>query len=281
MYSVVVPAHNEAATLGRLLRGLVKDAGPDELEIVVAANGCSDGTEAVARAFGPPVHVVATKRASKTEALNLGDAAARHYPRFYVDADVELDLAALRAVANALSDGRVLIAAPSVTVRTESSSWLVRAFYRVWCKLPSVRDDVVGRGVYAVSRQGRRRFDDFPELIADDHFVRTRYSPSERMVVKGCTSFVDAPRTFRALVRRQARVRAGNRHVDGLDGTSAEDVRGLRGLWTVVSAEPTCARDLPAYLAVVAASRYWSRRLARGADPWGRDDSRSAPVAGG
>ena len=281
MFSVVVPAHNEAATLGRLLRGLLDGSAPDELEIVVAANGCSDETEVVASSFGPSVRVVATARASKTEALNLGDAAARHFPRFYVDADVELDSAALREVAAVLNGGVALIAAPSVAVRTESSSWPVRAFYRVWCELPSVRDDVVGRGVYAVSRQGRQRFDEFPELIADDHFVRTRYSPSERIVVKGCTSFVDAPRTFRALVRRQARVRAGNRHVDGLDGTSAEDVRGLRGLLTVVSAEPTRARDLPAYLAVVAASRYWSRRLARGADPWGRDDSRSAAVTSG
>jgi glycosyltransferase involved in cell wall biosynthesis len=281
MYSVVIPAHNEAATLGRLLRGLLDGSAPDEFEIVVAANGCSDETEVVASSFGHPVRVVATPRASKTLALNLGDAAARHFPRFYVDADVELDVAALREVVAALDGGAALIAAPSVVVRTGSSSWPVRAFYRVWCELPSVRDDVVGRGVYAVSRQGRQRFDEFPDLIADDHFVRTRYRPSERTVVRGCTSYVDAPRTFRALVRRQARVRAGNRHVDGLDGTSAEDVRGLCGLWVVVSAEPSRASDLPAYLAVVAASRYRSRRLARGADPWGRDDSRSSSPAAG
>jgi len=277
MFSVVVPAHNEAASLSRLLRGLLGSAALDELEIVVAANGCSDNTEAVASSFGPPVRVVATSRASKTEALNLGDEAASCFPRFYVDADVELDMTVLREVAAALSVGPALIASPAVAVRTKSSSWPVRAFYRVWSELPSVRGDVVGRGVYAVSRQGRRRFEEFPDLIADDHFVRTRFQPSERAVVSGSKSYVDAPRTFRALVRRQARVRAGNRYVDGLHGTHAEDRRGARGMWAVVSAEPARILDVPAYLAVAAASRFRSRRLHRGADPWGRDDSRAAP----
>src|SRR5206468_9477454 len=84
--SVVIPAHNEAAVIGRLLTAILADAGPDEFEIVVVPNGCTDDTAAVASSFG--VRVVETEVASKVAALRLGDASVKSFPRIYVDADV-------------------------------------------------------------------------------------------------------------------------------------------------------------------------------------------------
>ena len=49
--SVVIPAHDEAAVIGRLLEALVSDPRAAELEIVVVANGCSDATVPVAREY--------------------------------------------------------------------------------------------------------------------------------------------------------------------------------------------------------------------------------------
>ena len=46
--SIVIPAHNEAAVIGRLLSGLLAEAEPDEFEVLVVANGCHDATETVA-----------------------------------------------------------------------------------------------------------------------------------------------------------------------------------------------------------------------------------------
>src|SRR6185312_1201240 len=48
MISVVIAAHNEARVIGGCLDALLADAGPDDLDIVVVANGCTDDTAAVA-----------------------------------------------------------------------------------------------------------------------------------------------------------------------------------------------------------------------------------------
>src|SRR5262249_36020983 len=110
--SIVVPAHNEEALLGRLLSRLLEHAGPDEFDIVVGANGCTDGTEAVAAGFAPRVRVVSTGIPSKRAALRLGDEAARGFPRLYVDGDVELGTAAARRLCAAVATPRAPAAAP-------------------------------------------------------------------------------------------------------------------------------------------------------------------------
>ncbi|MET8156568.1 glycosyltransferase [Sphaerisporangium sp. NPDC005289] len=101
--SVIIPAHNEARVIGRLLSRLLAEASKDEFDVVVVANGCDDDTASVARGFG--VRVVETPVPSKREALRLGDEAAAAHPRVYVDADIEMGTADLRALRDALLDG--------------------------------------------------------------------------------------------------------------------------------------------------------------------------------
>src|ERR1035438_4927968 len=100
--SVVVPAHNEARVIGRLLGQLVAAVRPGELDIIVVANGCADDTAEVAASFGPAVRVLTLPVACKHEALTAGDRAAASFPRIYVDADVELRVHDVRALAAAL-----------------------------------------------------------------------------------------------------------------------------------------------------------------------------------
>src|SRR6266545_1506725 len=110
--SVIVPAHNEEAVLGRLLSRLLESARPGEFDIVVVANGCTDGTAEVAATFGPQVRVVRSEIPSKREALRLGDREARWFPRLYVDADVELGTEDARRLYRAVATQGVLAAAP-------------------------------------------------------------------------------------------------------------------------------------------------------------------------
>ena len=67
--------------------------------MVVVCNGCHDRTAEVARQVAPLATVVEIPVASKVAALNAGDAVARYFPRFYLDADIELPVAAVRPVA--------------------------------------------------------------------------------------------------------------------------------------------------------------------------------------
>src|SRR5512142_3102283 len=93
---VVIPAHNEAAVIGRCLTRLLADAQPGEFEVVVACNGCTDDTASVASDAAPGVRVLRLDKASKSLALQAGDDAASVLPRLYLDADIELDTASAR-----------------------------------------------------------------------------------------------------------------------------------------------------------------------------------------
>jgi glycosyltransferase involved in cell wall biosynthesis len=72
--SVVVAAHNEAAVIDRCLASLVAPG----VQVIVAANGCTDDTAAIARRT-PGVEVVELATPSKIAALNAGDARATGY----------------------------------------------------------------------------------------------------------------------------------------------------------------------------------------------------------
>jgi glycosyltransferase involved in cell wall biosynthesis len=207
--SVVIAAHNEEAVLGRCLDALVDGAGPNELEVVVVCNGCTDRTADVARAYGEQVHVVETPTASKTAALNLGDAVVSGFPRFYVDADVALPLTSLRLVAAPLARGDALAAAPAMEIVLRGSSLAVRAYYGIWTRLPYVREGMIGVGVYALSEEGRGRFGEFPEIIADDGYVRMLFDPGERVSVGDAPVRVYGPERFSDLVRIKTRSRLG------------------------------------------------------------------------
>ncbi len=74
--SIVVPAHNEAANIRRLLTALLEQETRVAriVEIVVVASGCTDDTAEVAREFGrgrPGLHVhVQERREGKVAAIN-------------------------------------------------------------------------------------------------------------------------------------------------------------------------------------------------------------------
>jgi glycosyltransferase involved in cell wall biosynthesis len=232
VFSVIVPAHNEGALIGRTLRTMLAgDPLHGELEIIVVCNGCSDDTAAVARSFGAPVRVIETARASKCAALNLGDAASVGWPRLYVDADVLIDLASLRALASALDEGWLAAAPRPHLVFPDDTSWLVRAYFDAWMALPYVQEGMVTAGVYGLSRAGRSRFQDFPDILADDHFVRSHFTPEERIEVPESVSRVQAPASLADLMRVRTRARLGTSQIEGrLAGASSQGTKSDRYL---------------------------------------------------
>jgi glycosyltransferase involved in cell wall biosynthesis len=49
MTATIIAAHDEANVIGRCLDAIQHGAMCDEFEVIVAANGCSDGTAAEAK----------------------------------------------------------------------------------------------------------------------------------------------------------------------------------------------------------------------------------------
>jgi glycosyltransferase involved in cell wall biosynthesis len=210
MISVVIPAHNESAVIARALTAMTSGANQGELDVVVVCNGCSDSTASIARNFGHPVRVIETEIASKSNALNLGDQAVCTYPRIYADADVVVPLQTIRALASRLEQGDVLAVAPMALVDLSGCSWFVRAYYGIRSLLPSSVEGIGGSGVYALSESGRCRFGEFPNVVADDGYVRIQFTPKERETLICVGSTVFAPRKIRNLIEIRTRAYYGN-----------------------------------------------------------------------
>jgi len=281
--SVVVPAHDEEAVVRRCLAALTDGAREGELDVVVVCNGCRDRTAEMAAAFGPPVRVIETPVASKAHALNLGDQAARGFPRFYVDADVEVGVDALREVARALEEGPALVAAPALRSYLDDRPWTVRAHERIWSLMPYAATDLVGAGVYAVSEAGRRRFGDFPPIIADDLFVPGLFAPAERARVEGCWFTQHPPTTLTGLVQRRTRVAAGRRqyrllYPEGVGRLAPARTRP----WRAILFDPRLWGPAAVYTFVWVAAELRARAHGSAATSrWERDDSARAAAAAG
>ena len=122
--SVIIPAHNEAASIGRNLRALREGTGAD-LDVVVVCNGCTDRTADAARAADPSARVIEIPQPSKVEAVRVGNAATDVFPRIHLDADIELNGAAALRLIEPITRDEVLATAPRRDVpRTGCSRWV-------------------------------------------------------------------------------------------------------------------------------------------------------------
>ncbi len=270
--SIIVPVCNEERVLEGCLELLLEHAEPGELEVVVVCNGCTDRTADVARSFGPRVRVVETPVAGKPQALNLGDERASGFPRFYVDADVRLATRDLRRVAAVLCESDVLAAAPTLNVDLSSSSRLVRSYYRFWMELPWVRDELVGSGVFAVSREGHQRLGRFPEEGADDYLASNAFARGERRSVPDARFTVPGSPTMKQLLRRRARILSANRLVSLHLGGRPDTRSSVRAVLSVVARKPRLVPDAIVFLVVAVLSRRHARRRLRSGDTaWNAD----------
>ncbi|MEU8820386.1 glycosyltransferase [Actinoplanes sp. NPDC048796] len=276
MISVVVPAHNEAPVIGRLLRSLVSGARPGEMQVVVVPNGCTDDTAAVAGAFGPPVEVVDLPQPGKYAAMRAGDDRATGSEVVYLDADVEMTADDIRRLAEALREPGVLAAAPERVVPTGRSSWPVRWYYDVWQRLPVVREGLFGRGVIAVTGEARERLRTVPDVMGDDLAASVAFTAAERRIVPGSRVVVHPPRTLGDLIRRRVRSVTATTQLQQALPDAVDEARTTKAdLIGIVRANPLAAPKLAVFLAVTLVTRRRAKRAVRAGDftTWLRDES--------
>jgi glycosyltransferase involved in cell wall biosynthesis len=279
--SVVIPAYNEAGTIGATLDSLVRapDSEPD-IEIIVAANGCRDATADIARSYG--VEVLDLAEASKTVALNAADESSSTFPRVYLDADARATPTLIRALGEAVSEPGAAGATAQRVLDLEGCEWPVRAFYRISAELPAFENRLFGRGVIAVSEEARKRFERFPDIIADDMLLDAVVAADEKREV-ALPVRVEAPRRTADLVRRVARAREGNdefarwMRAEGEALGLAQDVASpKRTSWLrdVVARKPRLAGDAAVYVGIIARAERLRRSKAYSArSGWGTRSS--------
>jgi glycosyltransferase involved in cell wall biosynthesis len=264
MVSIIIPAYNESAVMERTLRSLLEQVAADD-EIIVSCNGCSDDTASIARCLEPRVRVVETPVPSKTFALNLGDRLAGSFPRIYMDADVRLSAGALEKIKEKLASGPRMAFSTSVSMDLSASSWAVRAYYDIWLSLPYCQRGMIGAGVYALSKAGRERFGEFPDLIADDGYVRALFREHERGCVEDAFTLVKAPASLYWLIRIKTRSRLGGMELKLKypELLVNEEKNYLRALWWVIK-DPRKWIKFAVYVYVNSVSRVLAmKRLAK------------------
>lgn len=274
----MIPAHNEARVIGRLLDSLLADPSEGETDIVVVCNGCTDDTARIAAARGPRVRVVEIPTPSKHTALRTGDEHARGFPRLYVDADVVIAGADVRALTDPLDDDTsgILATAPERQIPLAGCAWRVRAYYQVWQRLPAVREGLFGRGVIAVSKAGHARIAALPPLMADDLAASLAFAPEERLVVRAASVVVHPPRTWPDLIKRRVRAAVSTAQVEQHHRPQEASARTSKAdLKAVLRGEPKLFTSVMVFVAAALVARRRSRKAIRAQDfgTWLRDES--------
>ena len=257
---VVIPAYNEEADLPGCLSSVLAQRHVRGINIVVIANGCSDRTteiaaefKSLAEAVGHRLSVLEMPLASKARALNAADPLLRGDVHVYLDADVVLSSCALRGLCEVLAHASGPRVACPLLIPLLPSGRVARSYAEAWMRLPSVADQVVGLGCYAVNKAGRRRWSAIPESIADDAFVRARFKPEERLVL-GDEYFLYAFPSDRDLLCVLARWRCLNRALSR-ESPRDDPSSTAASAFLVLAAQPRVWKHLPAFALVSCAVR--------------------------
>jgi glycosyltransferase involved in cell wall biosynthesis len=276
LLTVIIPANNEERLISPCLDALLaSDRTPYEVEIIVVANGCTDGTVAAARAFAAAAHergwgltVLDLGKGDKLNALNAGDRIARGAMRAYLDADVIVSPPLLAQLCVTLDRPEPVYASGTLRIVAPGGR-IARSYARMWAKVPFMRAGVPGCGLFAVNGPGRARWGAFPDIISDDTFVRLQFTAAERTAVPAPYDWPIAG-DFTALVRVRRRQDRGVQDIAArFPGLMANEDKRAPGLWGTIGLALRDPVGFAVYAAVALAvrtghgnaadSREWSR----------------------
>jgi cellulose synthase/poly-beta-1,6-N-acetylglucosamine synthase-like glycosyltransferase len=181
--SVIVAARNEARAIAAKLDNLLTlDYPQDRLQVIVAADGCDDGTDATVRARGDGrVRVLSLPRVGKASALNAAVSVATGEILVFSDANSLYAPDALRALVAPFADpdvGGVAGDQRYLADRTEAEAAVATGERRYW-DLDRAIKRAESRGGNAVSATGaihavrHELFWQVPPGVTDDFAIST------------------------------------------------------------------------------------------------------------
>lgn len=151
--SFIVAAYNEQDVIAQKIENtLALDYPADQLEIIIASNGCTDRTNEIVRGFDDPrVRLLCLEKPGKMEAVNEAVRIATGEVLVFTDADFMLDPHTLRLMARKFADpevGGVSGARKPGIVRQGDATGEGEGLYVRWDKLQKILESKIG-SVYA------------------------------------------------------------------------------------------------------------------------------------
>lgn len=217
--SLLIAAHNEADVIeARIRNALALDYPSDKLEIVVASDGSTDGTNEIVRRFvGPRVRLLEfAPRRGKAATLNGAVRQLRGELVMFSDANTFWDASAARALARWFAEpatgvvcGRLQLVDPASGNNVDSLYWR----YENFLKRCEARLGVLLGANGAIYAMRRRLVEPIPDDTIVDDFV----IPLSAYLRTGCrmiydpsaTASEETPARLGCEFRRRARIGAG------------------------------------------------------------------------
>ena len=224
--SLVVCAHNEAATIAaKLENALALDWPQEKLQVLVASDGSTDATESIVRSFAPRgVQLLRLPRRGKIPTLNDAVAEASGEILVFSDANSMWAPDALRALARPFADpsvGGVAGDQRYLGKRGRDGSDGERAYWdldrRLKCWESAAGSVTSATGaIYAIRRE---LFRPVVPGVTDDFFVSTNVVRAGRRLVFAPDALAFEPVAASSEAEFQRKVRVAT--------------RGLRGMWVM------------------------------------------------
>ena len=222
--SLVVCAHNEVDSIGAKLENLRQlDYPPERLELIVASDGSSDGTNALVEEHADRVRLLDLPRRGKIPTLNAAVAQARGEILVFSDANSMYARDALRALTRPFASPRVGgVAGDQVYTRGgadagaaqgERSYWSLDRRLKQWQSRSGSVTSATG-AIYAIRRE---LFEPVPSGVTDDFWVSTNVVATGRRLVFAADAVAFEPPSTSADLEFHRKVRIMT--------------RGLRGVW--------------------------------------------------
>lgn len=215
--AVIIPANNERDRLRSTLTSLVSGARL-HYEIIVVCNGCTDGSDDFVRTTFPQVVVANLEKASKIGAIRHAESLDPGFPRVYLDADVLISMASTISLIEAATDAGAHLVVPTWRIEEKGNdrSALVLAYYQEWRKTDFVNRQGFGSGCYVLSKTARAEFDQWPDVVSDDGFLRSVFPVDKILIVKEAWTEVNVPNTLLDLIKTKGRSKYGNQQLERL-----------------------------------------------------------------
>lgn len=272
---IIIPVHDEIVALERTSKVLLEGL-PEGARIVYVCNGCSDGSAAFLRALGDGrITVLERSQPSKSLALRAGEAACALFPRFYVDADVEVSGASIAAMCEILeTHPGVDLVSPRLTFDQSRSSPLARRANAVWLNLPH-GEKASFQQVMGVSRRGRTNWGVMPQVTADDSFIAAQIAPARQRKIDTLSARVRPPASLASLFGVRLRILKGLRELETL-GVARPRAPGQRQALVRALLDPEHCLGAITYVGVTVAARI-AFACGLGRERWYRDTGSRQP----
>jgi glycosyltransferase involved in cell wall biosynthesis len=189
--SIIIAARNEADSIGAKVENLrALDYPRDRLQVVIACDGCDDGTEAIASACGDErVRVLGLPRVGKAGALNAAVAEASGDILVFSDANSQYAPDAVRALVAPFADPDVGGVAGDQRYLAGSGEAAVAGGERRYWDLDRMLKTAESRGGNVISATGaiyavrRELFVPVPSGVTDDFATSTAVIAQGRRLV--------------------------------------------------------------------------------------------------